>query len=185
MEGEERWVETLQTSYLVHGEVGEQDDKVLLHSDDEAGVALVSPGDHLHVVAHPEIFSHLVSRELQRVLHGAHTGQRAGQREYVQLHQIMLRYSKSRPLYSCAMRRRGSERITNQKVKVMTPVSCVQDYCNCARVCACAYLQVLVLGHDGDLVAVHAEDLSLQVDQLALTHLHVVAGLQVVLTLLT
>lgn len=123
MEGEERWVETLQTSYLVHGEVGEQDDKVLLHSDDEAGVALVSPGDHLHVVAHPEIFSHLVSRELQRVLHGAHTGQRAGQREYVQLHQIMLRYSKSRPLYSCAMRRRGSERITNQKVKVMSPVS--------------------------------------------------------------
>lgn len=61
--------------------------------------------------------------------------------------------------------------------------------CACAHVCACvrvcAYLQVLVLGHDGDLVAVHAEDLSLQVDQLALTHLHVVAGLQVVLTLLT
>lgn len=55
--------------------------------------------------------------------------------------------------------------------------------CACVRVCA--YLQVLVLGHDGDLVAVHAEDLSLQVDQLALTHLHVVAGLQVVLTLLT
>lgn len=78
VEGEERWVETLQTSYLVHGEVGEQDDKVLLHSDDEAGVALVSPGDHLHVVAHPEIFSHLVSRELQRVLHGAHTGQGNG-----------------------------------------------------------------------------------------------------------
>lgn len=141
-DGEERWVETLQTSYLVHGEVGEQDDKVLLHSDDEAGVALVSPGDHLHVVAHPEIFSHLVSRELQRVLHGAHTGQRAGQREYVQLHQIMLRYSKSRPLYSCAMRRRGSERITNQKVKVMTPVSCVQD---CVRTFRSSCLGMMVI----------------------------------------
>lgn len=35
----------------------------------------------------------------------------------------MLRYSKPRPLYSSAMRRRGSERITNQKVEVTTPVS--------------------------------------------------------------
>lgn len=52
----------------MHGEVREQDDKVLLHSDDQAGVALVTAGDHLHVVAHPEILLELVSRELQRIL---------------------------------------------------------------------------------------------------------------------
>lgn len=57
-----------QSRYLVHGEVREQDDEVLFHSDDEASVALVSPGDHLHVVAHPEIFPQLVSWKLQRVL---------------------------------------------------------------------------------------------------------------------
>lgn len=45
-------------------------------------------------------------------------------------------------------------------------------------------LQVLVFGHDGDLVAVDAEDFALQVDQLALAHLHVVAGLEVVLSFL-
>ena len=56
-------------AYLVHGEVREEDDEVLLHSHDEASVAFVSPGNHLYVVAHPEIFSQLVSRELQRVLH--------------------------------------------------------------------------------------------------------------------
>lgn len=52
-------------------------------------------------------------------------------------------------------------------------------------VCVCVYLQVLVLGHDGDLVAVHTEDFSLQVDQLSLTNLHVITGLQVVFPLLT
>lgn len=46
------------------------------------------------------------------------------------------------------------------------------------------HLQVLMFGHDGDLVAVHAQDLPLQVDQLPLTHLHVVPRLQVVLPLL-
>lgn len=46
------------------------------------------------------------------------------------------------------------------------------------------HLEVLVLGHDGDLVAVHAEDLALKVDKLALAHLHVVPGLEVVLPLL-
>lgn len=45
------------------------------------------------------------------------------------------------------------------------------------------HLQVLVFGHDGDLVAVHAEDFALQVDQLSLAHFHVVAGLQVVFAL--
>lgn len=55
---------------LVHGEVREEDDEVLLHADDQAGVALVSPGDHLHVVAHPEILPQLMSRELQGVLEG-------------------------------------------------------------------------------------------------------------------
>lgn len=41
-----------------------------------------------------------------------------------------------------------------------------------------------MFGHDGDLVAVDAEDFALQVDQLALAHLHVVAGLEVVLSFL-
>lgn len=41
-----------------------------------------------------------------------------------------------------------------------------------------------MLGHDGDLVAVHAEDLALQIDELSLTHLHIVPGLEVVLPLL-
>lgn len=45
------------------------------------------------------------------------------------------------------------------------------------------YLQVFVFGHDGDLVAIHTEDFSLQVDQLPLTHFHIVTGLQVVFTL--
>lgn len=40
-----------------------------------------------------------------------------------------------------------------------------------------------MLGHDGDLVSVHAQDLPLQVDQLSLTHLHVVSSLQVVFSL--
>lgn len=57
-----------QHRYLMHGEVGEEDDEVLLHSDNEACVPLVPPSDHLHVVAHPEVFSQLVSGELQRVL---------------------------------------------------------------------------------------------------------------------
>lgn len=58
----------------MHGEVGEEDDEVLLHPDDEARVPLVAPGDHLHVVAHPEVFSQLVSRELQGILWAnAHT----------------------------------------------------------------------------------------------------------------
>lgn len=46
------------------------------------------------------------------------------------------------------------------------------------------YLQVLVFGHDSDLVAIDAEDLALQVDQFTLTHLHVVTGLEIMLTLL-
>lgn len=41
-----------------------------------------------------------------------------------------------------------------------------------------------MLGHDGDLVAIHAEDLALQVDELALTDLHIVSRLEVVLPLL-
>lgn len=45
-------------------------------------------------------------------------------------------------------------------------------------------LQVLMFRHDGDLVAIDAEDFALQVDQLTLAHLHVVAGLEVVLSFL-
>lgn len=41
-----------------------------------------------------------------------------------------------------------------------------------------------MFGHNGDLVSVHTKDFSLQVDQLSLTHLHIVTSLQVVFTLL-
>lgn len=41
-----------------------------------------------------------------------------------------------------------------------------------------------MFGHDGDLVAIHAEDLALQVDELTLTHLHIVTRLEIVLSLL-
>lgn len=57
-----------QHRHLVHGEVGEEDDEVLFHSDNEACVPLVPAGDHLHMVAHPEVFLQLVSGELQGVL---------------------------------------------------------------------------------------------------------------------
>lgn len=46
------------------------------------------------------------------------------------------------------------------------------------------HLEVLMLGHDGDLVAVHAEDFALQVDELTLAHLHIVPRLEVMLPLL-
>lgn len=52
----------------MHGEVGEEDDKALLHAYDEARVAFVSAGDHFHVVAHAEVFLQLLSWELQGVL---------------------------------------------------------------------------------------------------------------------
>lgn len=57
----------------MHGQVREEDDKVLLHTDDEACVALVAAGDDLHVVAHPEVLLQLVGRELQGVLENART----------------------------------------------------------------------------------------------------------------
>lgn len=41
-----------------------------------------------------------------------------------------------------------------------------------------------MLGHDGDLVAVHTENLALQVDELTLTYLHIVPRLEVVLPFL-
>lgn len=41
-----------------------------------------------------------------------------------------------------------------------------------------------MLGHNGDLVAVHAEDFALQVDELTLAHLHIVPRLEIVLPLL-
>lgn len=128
----------------MHGEVGEEYDKVLLHSDDEARVPLVPPGDHLDVVAHSEVLSQLVSRELQRVLQ-AHT------REEMELGQ------------DDEFRKEAALEGDRQK---------------------CVHLQVFVFGHEGDLVAVHTQDLSLQVDQLSLTHLHVVSGLQVVFSFL-
>lgn len=54
--------------YLVHGEVGEQDDNVVLHSDNQPRVPLVTTSDDLDVVAHLEALAQLTGRELQRVL---------------------------------------------------------------------------------------------------------------------
>lgn len=42
-----------------------------------------------------------------------------------------------------------------------------------------------MLGHDGDLVAIHTQDFTLKVDQLSLTHFHVISCLEIVLTFLT
>lgn len=53
----------------MHGEVRKEDDKILLHPDDEACVSLIATSDNLHVVPHSEVFSQLVCRELQRILH--------------------------------------------------------------------------------------------------------------------
>lgn len=41
-----------------------------------------------------------------------------------------------------------------------------------------------MFGHDGDLVAIHTEDLALQVDELSLTDFHIVPSLKIVLLLL-
>lgn len=56
------------TSYLVHGEVREEDDEVLLHPHDEACVALKPTSDHLHVVPHLEVLAKFLGWELQHVL---------------------------------------------------------------------------------------------------------------------
>lgn len=47
------------------------------------------------------------------------------------------------------------------------------------------YLQVLMLGHDCYLVAIYTENFPLKVDQLTLTHLHIIPSLEVVLSLFT
>lgn len=52
----------------MHGEVRKEDDKILLHPDDEACVSLIATSDNLHVVPHSKVFSQLVCRELQRIL---------------------------------------------------------------------------------------------------------------------
>ena len=36
---------------LMHGEVREEDDHVVLHPDDQAGVALITAADHTNVIA--------------------------------------------------------------------------------------------------------------------------------------
>lgn len=42
-----------------------------------------------------------------------------------------------------------------------------------------------MFGHDGDLVAIHTQDFALKVNQLTLTHLHVITRLEVVFTFFT
>lgn len=65
--------------------------------------------------------------------------------------------------------------------------STVWTYTTChdqTRPALWCYLEVLMLGHYGNLVAVHTEDLALQVDELTLAHLHIVPRLEIVLPLL-
>ncbi len=47
------------------------------------------------------------------------------------------------------------------------------------------HLEIFMLGHDGDLVAIHTQDFTLKVYQLPLTHFHIISCLEIVLTLLT
>lgn len=47
------------------------------------------------------------------------------------------------------------------------------------------YLKILMFGQDGDLVSVHTENFTLQVDQLSLADLHIVTRLKAVLTFLS
>ena len=54
--------------YLVHGEVREQHDDVVLDAHYQSSVVLIAACNHLHVVAHLEELLQLVSRKLQRVL---------------------------------------------------------------------------------------------------------------------
>lgn len=54
--------------YLVHGEVREEDHKVLFHTHNEARVTLKSPSNHFHMVPHLEVFPQLLGWELQHVL---------------------------------------------------------------------------------------------------------------------
>lgn len=50
-------------------------------------------------------------------------------------------------------------------------------YIHCTQlVFSFIYLEVLVFGYHGDLVAVHADDTTLEMHQLTLTHLHHVTG---------
>lgn len=52
----------------MHGEVWEQNDKVLLHTDYEARVTFKTSRDNLHMVTHTEVLPQLMSRKLKRVL---------------------------------------------------------------------------------------------------------------------
>ena len=59
------YVPHVSFTYLVHGEIGEENHHVFLHADYETSVALVLAFDHLHVVAHAEILAQLIARKLK------------------------------------------------------------------------------------------------------------------------
>lgn len=52
----------------MHGQIGEEDDHIVLDSYNEARVVLIATGNDTDVVAHGEVFLELVSLELERVL---------------------------------------------------------------------------------------------------------------------
>ncbi len=52
----------------MHGEIREQNDKVLLHTDYEACVTFKTSCNNLHVVTHTEVLPQLMSWKLKRVL---------------------------------------------------------------------------------------------------------------------
>lgn len=54
--------------YLMHGEVGEENDKVLLHTDYEARVTFKTTRDYFHVVSHTKVLSQFMSWKLKRIL---------------------------------------------------------------------------------------------------------------------
>jgi hypothetical protein len=54
--------------HFVHRQVGDQDDSVVFHADHQSGVALVPPGENLHVVPHLEELLQLGRLKHQRLL---------------------------------------------------------------------------------------------------------------------
>jgi len=58
--------------HLVHCEIREENDDVILDADDKSCVILIAAGNHFHVVTHLEELHQLVCWKLQRILTATH-----------------------------------------------------------------------------------------------------------------
>lgn len=52
----------------MHGQIGEEDDEIVLDADDQTGITLVATVDDTNVVASLEVLSQFVRAERQRLL---------------------------------------------------------------------------------------------------------------------